>query len=145
MIACSERRRGSKNDGKYDAPRALLRDQQLDLPDPRLPRPRAIPIAVRRPCLGRYLSQPGADLIADLGVHDLAGDQRDRLPDEILKPPITHLRNDIGNRHALTFGHRGVSIHVDCGTDDEFGATVADLAGRRPTRRSSHHFYRHDP
>src|SRR5206468_1459552 len=30
-------------------------------------------------------------------------------------------------------------------TADEFGATVADPRSGRPTRRSSHHFYRRDP
>ena len=39
-IACSLRRRGSRNDGKYEGPGPLLRDQQLDLTHPRLPRPR---------------------------------------------------------------------------------------------------------
>ena len=62
--------------------------------------------------LGRDLAEPGADLRRDLALHQLAGDQRDRLADEILKPTITHLRDDIGNRHALTFGHRGVSIRL---------------------------------
>ena len=98
------------------AARAFLRDQQLDLPDPGLPRPRPIPVSMRQPGLRRDLAKPSTNLGADLGFHQLAGDDRDRLPDEILKPPVADLRDDIGNRrHALTFGHRGVSIHVDCG------------------------------
>src|SRR5439155_26843796 len=89
--------------------RPLLRDQQLDLTDPRLPPPGPIPVAMRGAHLRRDLADRGADLLADLGLHQLAGDQRDRLAHEILKPTIAHLRDDIGNRHALTIGHRGVS------------------------------------
>ena len=69
---------------------------------------------MRQPRLGRDLAELRTDLSADLGFHQLTGNQRDRLPDEILKPTIAHLRDDIGNRHALTFGHRGVLLHVDC-------------------------------
>ncbi|MGB0096849.1 MAG: hypothetical protein WBP81_30455, partial [Solirubrobacteraceae bacterium] len=36
------------------------------------------------------------------------------------------LGDDIGNRHALNFGHRGVSIRLTAITADEFRATVAD-------------------
>ena len=69
-----------------------------------------------QPGLRHDLAKPSTNLRADLGFHQLAGDDRDRLPHEILKPPVADLRDDIGNRrHALTIGHRGVSIHVDCG------------------------------
>ncbi len=81
---------------------------------------------MRHTRLRRDLAEPRADLITDLGLHQLARDQRNRLPHEILKPTIAHLRNDLGNRHALTFGHRGVSIRLAARTADEFGATVAD-------------------
>ena len=50
------------------APLTLLRDQQLDLPDPRLPRPGAVPVAMRHPLLGRELAEARADLITDLGL-----------------------------------------------------------------------------
>ncbi|MGB0093762.1 MAG: hypothetical protein WBP81_14680, partial [Solirubrobacteraceae bacterium] len=49
-----------------------------------------------------------------------------RLAHEILKPTIHRLGDDIGNRHALNFGHRGVSIRLTAITADESGATVAD-------------------
>ena len=65
-----------------------------------------MPIAMRHPALGCDLAERGADLLADLGFHQLADDQRDRVPDEVLKPTIAHLRDDIGNRHALSFGRR---------------------------------------
>ena len=38
-------------------------DQQLDLPDPRLPRPRAIPVAMRHPRLRRDLTMLRTDLL----------------------------------------------------------------------------------
>ena len=72
-IACSARRRGSKKLGKQ-LPCRVRGDQQLDLPDAGLPRPRAIPVSIRRPCVGRDL----AHLRADLGLHQLTRDHRDR-------------------------------------------------------------------
>ena len=48
------------------------------------------------------------------GVRLAVTDQHDRLPHEVLKTPIAHLRHDISNRrHALTFDHRGVSFSND--------------------------------
>jgi hypothetical protein len=86
--------------------------------------------------IGRDLAELRPDLRGDLRVHHLAGDQRDRLAHEILKPTIHRLGDDIGNRHALTFGHRGVSNRLTAGTADEFGATVADPPGStNPTLR----------
>ena len=123
----------------------LLRDQQHDLTDPGLPRPRAIPVAMRRPDVGRDLTELRADLRRDLALHQLAGDQRHRLTHEILKPTVAHLRDDIANRHALTFGHRGVLLHVDCEQPTSSAPRWPTLFSGRPTRRPSHHFYRHDP
>ena len=55
-----------------------------------------------QPGLRHDLAKPSTNLRADLGFHQLAGDDRDRLPHEILKPPVADLRDDIGNRrHAL--------------------------------------------
>ena len=100
---------------------------------------------MRQPHLGRDLPQLSTNLSADLGLHQLAGDQRDRLANEILKPTIHRLGDDIGNRHPLTFGHRGALLHVGLlEQPDEFGAAVADPRSGRPTRRSLHHFYRRD-
>src|SRR5439155_14907079 len=125
-------------------PLALLRDQQIDLADPRLPPPRPVPVAMRQPPLGRDLAELRANLGADLRLHQLPGDQRDRLPDEILQPTIAHLRNDIGNRHALTIGHRGVSFTSTAVQPTSSAPRWPTLAGPRPTRRSLHHFYRRD-
>jgi len=110
--------------------RPLLGDQQLELADPGLPRPRAIPIAMRAPNLRRHLTQPSTNLSRDLALHQLASDQHDRFANEILKPTIHRLGDDIGNGHALTIGHRGVSIRLTAGTADEFGVTVADTYQR---------------
>ena len=66
---------------------------------------------MRRPRLGRDLAELGTDLRADLALHQLARDQHDRFAHEVLKAAVAHLRDDISNRrHALTFGHRGVSF-----------------------------------
>ena len=89
---------------------------------------------MRQPGLRRDLAKPSTNLGADLGFHQLASDDRDRLPDEILKPPVADPRDDIGNRrHALTFGHRGVSIHVDCGNSRR-----VRRHGGRPSRASTY-------
>jgi hypothetical protein len=65
---------------------------------------------MRDPCLRGDLAELRSDLRGDLSLHQLAGDQHDRLPDEILKAPTANLRDDIGSRHPLTLGHRGVSF-----------------------------------
>src|ERR1700749_3711630 len=72
-----------------------------------------------RPGTGATVSDEvlGAHLARDLGLHQLAADQRDRLAHEILQPAIAHLRDNIGNRHPLTFGHRGAPSHRTAGTD----------------------------
>jgi hypothetical protein len=88
---------------------ALARDQQLDLTDPGLPRSGSVSVAVREPGLRRDLAELSTHLGRDLRLHQLPRHEDDRLAHDILKPPIPHLRNDIGNRHPLTFGHRGVS------------------------------------
>src|SRR5512142_2340419 len=69
---------------------------------------------MRQPRVGRDLAELRADLSTDLGLHQLTSDQHNRLADEILKPTIAHLRDDIGNRHPLTLGHRGVSFTSNC-------------------------------
>ena len=108
MIACSERRRGSKNDGKYELPRAFLRDQQLDLPDPRFPPPRPIPVAMRHPRLRRDLAERSANLSLKqlaLSISSRAKSVTASLT-KSSKPTVHRLGDDIGNRHALTFGRR---------------------------------------
>ena len=115
------------------ATRPLLRDQQLELPDPRLPRPRPIPIAMRQPGSGATSPSSAPTSARDLRLHQLARDQRDRLTHEILKPTIAHLRNDIGNRHALTFGHRGVSNRLTA-----VNSRRVRRHGGRPSQRSAY-------
>jgi hypothetical protein len=121
---------------------ALARDQQLDLADPGLPLPGPIPVAVREPVIRRHLAELGTDLRRDLRLHQLPGDQNDRLPHEILKPPITNLRDDIGSRHPLTLGHRGVSFSSDSVVEPTsisatvVGTTQAPVTPLLPTRPS---------
>ena len=102
---------------------------------------------MRRPGLRRDLAEPGADLGARsrASINSRATSATASRTKSSSRPSRV-LRDDIGNRrHALTFGHRGVSFTSTAVTADEFGATVADPRGPRPTRRSSHHFYRRDP
>jgi hypothetical protein len=63
---------------------ALSRDQQLDLPDPCLPRPRAIPIAMIRGPLGADLAQLSTNIVEQRSPPlQLACDERDRLTREM--------------------------------------------------------------
>src|SRR6185437_7236848 len=84
-------------EGREVAALPLSRDQQLDLPDPRLPRPRSIPIAMRDPRLRRDLAKLRSDLRGDLGLHQLPRNEDDRFSDEILQAAIAHLRDDLGS------------------------------------------------
>lgn len=77
-------------------------NEQLKLSYPRLPRPRVIPMAIRRhdapgpphPAGRRPALRPRPPS---------ARDRHDRLPHNILQPGIAHLRDNVSNRHALTF------------------------------------------
>jgi len=88
---------------------ALSRHGQLDLPDPGLPE--ALPVAVPM-CgpVGAALAAPGADLGRDLGLHQLGGDHRHRLAQEVAVLGDQGLGDDLGGRHALALGHRGASF-----------------------------------
>jgi hypothetical protein len=94
---------------------------------------------MRDPRLRTNLAELGANLARDLRLHDLARDQRDRLAHEVLQPTVHRLGDDISNRHALPFGHRGVSFTSTAGTADEHDATVVGT-----TQTPLHHFYLHD-
>ena len=48
--------------------------------------------------LRRNLAVPSTDLSGDLRLEQLTTDQRDRLPNEIVTTPVTHLRDDISAR-----------------------------------------------
>src|SRR5271170_1135933 len=85
---------------------ALAGNQQLDLPDPRLPGPWAIAVAVRD-SLRAHLATLRADLDGDLRLHQLTGDQCDRLTNEITVLTAHHLGDDIGSGHPVLYGHRG--------------------------------------
>ena len=65
----SFRRRGSRNDRKYDVPCRFSGINSSISPTPGLPRPRPIPIAMSHPRLRRDLTRRSADLIADLRFH----------------------------------------------------------------------------
>lgn len=95
---------------KVRGPGPLTRHQQIDLPNPGLPHPRAIPVAMRLPLLGRDLAEPRADLTRDLGLHQLAHKERDRALQKLVQITAARPGNDIRNRHALHFGHRGALL-----------------------------------
>ena len=102
--------------------RALAWHRQLDLADPGRPGARPIAVAVGGPGL-RHLAPPGADLGGDLGLHQLPGDHRHRLPEEIGVLLDQGLGHDLGARHALPLGHRGASFRQStCRSTDESGA-----------------------
>jgi len=94
--------------------------------------------------LGADLTQLGADLDGDLGLHQLVGDQCDRLAHEVAVLARHDLGDDVGSSHSVAFGHRGVSSHRLFAGTDESGCRGGRIL-RRPTRCSLHHFYRRDP
>ena len=101
--ACSARRRGCSNDGKV-GPRPNLRDRQLDRAHPRVPRPRATAIAVRRP-IARALVALGADQPRDLGFHQRLREHTNALPQHV---PILLLEELANKRRQIHsgLGHR---------------------------------------
>jgi len=64
--------------------------------------------------LGRDLAELRTDLLRDLGLHQLAGDEGDCLEHEVAVLAGEYALNDIGNRHPLAFGYRGASL-IDFG------------------------------
>ena len=62
---------------------ADLGDLQLDLPGARVPPPRPIAVAMRRPVLGPALAALGADQLGHLELHHLRRDGLDRLADHV--------------------------------------------------------------
>jgi hypothetical protein len=82
-----------------------LRDLQLDLTRPRVPPPRAIPVAMRRAVLGA-LPVRGTDELADLGLHELLRDRPHRLADHVTVLLAQHLPDDLLDRHPVPTGHR---------------------------------------
>jgi hypothetical protein len=61
---------------------------------------------VRR-ALRADLPEPGTDLDRYRGLDQLAGDQRDRLTNEIAVLTRHHLGEDVSSSHPVPFGHRG--------------------------------------
>ena len=59
------------------------------------------------------LTLAGADLALDLGLHDLGGDHRHALAQEVGVLVDQRLGYDPGARHALALGHRGAPSSVD--------------------------------
>jgi len=64
---------------------------------------------MRQP-LDRHLAAAGADLDRHLGLHQLAGDDRHRLANEVALLAGEHVGNNIRNSHPSVFGHRGAPL-----------------------------------
>lgn len=120
-------------------PGALSGHRQLDLADPGRPGPWAVAVSVGRACLAD-LSFAGADLAGDLGLHDLGGNHRHALAQEVGVLLDQGLGYDPGARHALALGHRGASFRQStCRSTDESGARGGRNFVPVPTWRL-HHF-----
>jgi uncharacterized protein YjiS (DUF1127 family) len=92
---------------------AQLRDLQLDLARARVPPPRPIPVAMRRPVIRPALSELGADQLSDLGLHDFPRDRLDRLADHIGVLIAQHPPDDLLDRHPVRSGHRRCLLLVE--------------------------------
>jgi hypothetical protein len=94
---------------------AQLGDGQLDRADPGAPLARAVAVAVGGP-LWRALAELGADLGADVGLHELACHPGNALQQHIGVLVLEQLVGKLGSGHPDPLGHRGVSF-VDPWTD----------------------------
>ena len=116
------------------APAAQLRDRQLDLAGPRLPRPRPITVAMRDP-LARDLAELGADLRRDLGLHQLADQPRDALAHDIDVLAAHQLVDHLRSGHPPILGHRGASLRQFSAEPTILRPAVADPPSG-PARRA---------
>jgi len=82
-----------------------LRDLQLDLTRARIPSPRPIAIAMRRPIL-RALPALRADQLRHLGLHQLLRHHAHRVTDHVTVLLTQHAPDDLLDRHPLGTGHR---------------------------------------
>ena len=95
-------------------------DRQVDLADPRLPGPLAVPVEVCHPPVGA-LPPGGASELGDFGFHQLAHDHRDRVAQHVSLLAGHRLRDDISRGHHPVLGHRGAPSHRSSGEADELG------------------------
>ena len=89
---------------------AQPRDGELDLAGAGLPAALAVAVAVRR-ALRRLLMAAGADLLGDLGLHELAHEPGERLAQNVGVLIAHELAYELVQRHAL-LGHRGAPLVV---------------------------------
>jgi hypothetical protein len=68
-----------------------------------------VAVSVGRASIG-HLPLAGADLAGDLCLHDLGGDHRHGLAQEVAVLVDQGLGDDLAGRHALSLGHRGASF-----------------------------------
>lgn len=75
---------------------------------------------------GLFLVQAGADLLRDLGFHQLADELGERLAQHIGVLIAHELAYELVQRHAL-LGHRGVPLVGLCNGSDDSGSPRAVL------------------
>src|SRR5437660_514306 len=83
-----------------------LRDLQLDLTGSRVPPPRAISVAVRRPILRPALAELRPDQLRHLRLHQLLDDPAHRLAHDIGVILQQNLPDDLLDRHPFLTGHQ---------------------------------------
>ena len=115
------------------APRAQLRDRQLDLAGARLPRPRPIAVALRDP-IRRDLPELGPDLAGDLRLHQLGHHPRNALTHDIDVLATHQLVDHLRSGHPPVLGHRGASPSSICDRTDD-----SEARGGRPLSRPAQH------
>ena len=118
------------------AARAQPRDGELDLAGAGLPAALAVAVAVRG-ALRALLVQTGADLLRDLGLHQLACEPGERLAQHVGVLIAHELAHKLVERHAL-LGHRGAPLVVSLQRMRRFCSprwpfsTRADCSGLTP-------------
>jgi len=88
-----------------------------------------------RLALARDLTTPGADLGADLGLHQLPSDHPNGLLKEVVVLIHQRLGDDLSHRHAPVLGHRGAPPSVDLQVNRRvWGPRWPELIPAPPTR-----------
>jgi hypothetical protein len=92
---------------------------------------------MRGPHIGRDLSQPGTDLSRDLALHQLAGDQDDRLTNESPSRPSIVLATTSA---TVMLSPSAIVVFSFTSTAEQPTSLNATVV-RTTTRRPLHHFY----
>jgi hypothetical protein len=119
---------------------AQLRERQVNRPEPRVPRPRPIPVA-RVDAVGTALAVPRAAQPVDLQGHQLRHRLRENLPQHIRRRGLQQLVQRLNSRHPL-LGHHVLSSVLHWAMKSGEGAVMAFVypatatGPRTPRRRT---------